>query len=196
MGNQETGALLRRLRRERGWTQRQVAERLGVSAQAVSKWERDQGIPDVGLLPHLAKIFGVSVEGLLDGGLATAAPDGGNMKRLRFYVCPDCGNILTSSSGGQLSCCGRKLEPLEAACADAEHAVTVQEVETDWYITFRHPMEKGHFIRFAACVTPDRLLLVRLYPEQGGEVRIPQLRGGGKLYLCCSRHGLFEVKLP
>ena len=41
MGNQETGALLRRLRRERGWTQRQVAERLGVSAQAVSKWERD-----------------------------------------------------------------------------------------------------------------------------------------------------------
>ena len=32
------------------------------------------------------------------------------MKRLQFYVCPDCGNILTSSSGGQLSCCGRKLE--------------------------------------------------------------------------------------
>ena len=43
---------------------------------------------------------------------------------------------------------------------------------------------------------PDRLLLVRLYPEQGSEVRLPQLRGGGKLYLCCSRHGLFEVKLP
>ena len=42
----------------------------------------------------------------------------------------------------------------------------------------------------------DRLLLVRLYPEQGSEVRLPQLRGGGKLYLCCSRHGLFEVKLP
>ena len=47
-----------------------------------------------------------------------------------------------------------------------------------------------------ACVAPDRLLLVRLYPEQGSEVRLPQLRGGGKLYLCCSRHGLFEVKLP
>ena len=51
--------------------------------------------------------------------------------------------------------------------------MTVQEVETDWYVTFRHPMEKGHFIRFAACVAPDRLLLVRLYPEQGGEVRLP-----------------------
>lgn len=149
MQNQRTGALLRKLRQERGWTQRQVAEQLGVSTQAVSKWERDQGIPDVGLLPHLAEIFGVSVEGLLDGGLNPAAPDGGNMKRLQFYVCPDCGNILTSSSGGQLSCCGRKLEPLRAVPADAEHAVTVQEVETDWYVTFRHPMEKGHFIRFA-----------------------------------------------
>ena len=39
------------------------------------------------------------------------------------------------------------------------------------------------------------VLLVRLYPEQGGEFRIPQLRGGGKLYLCCSRDGLFEVKM-
>ena len=118
------------------------------------------------------------------------------MRRLRFYVCPDCGNILTSASGGQLSCCGRRLEPLEAVPADGEHAATVQEVETDWYVTFRHPMEKGHFIRFAACVAPDRLLLVRLYPEQGSEFRIPQLRGGAKLYLCCSRHGLFRAELP
>ena len=80
--------------------------------------------------------------------------------------------------------------------ADPDHAVTVQEVEEDWYVTFRHPMDKGHYIRFAACVTPDRLLLARLYPEQGSEFRIPQLRGGAKLYLCCSRHGLFQAKLP
>ena len=215
MHDQDTGTLLRRLRLERGWTQRQAAELLGVSAQAVSKWERGQGCPDVGMLPRLAKIFGVSVEGILDGDLLPAAPDGGNMKKIQFYVCPDCGNILTSSSGGQLSCCGRKLAPLEprkareeekltvegvetleVRSADPDHAVTVQEVEEDWYVTFRHPMDKGHYIRFAACVTPDRLLLARLYPEQGSEFRIPQLRGGAKLYLCCSRHGLFQAKLP
>ena len=40
MHDQDTGTLLRRLRLERGWTQRQAAELLGVSAQAVSKWER------------------------------------------------------------------------------------------------------------------------------------------------------------
>ena len=111
-------------------------------------------------------------------------------------MCPDCGNILTAAAGGQLACCGRRLEPLEVRSADPDHAVTVQEVEEDWYVTFRHPMDKGHYIRFAACVTPDRLLLARLYPEQGSEFRIPQLRGGAKLYLCCSCHGLFQAELP
>lgn len=57
MHDQDTGTLLRRLRLERGWTQRQAAELLGVSAQAVSKWERGQGCPDVGMLPRLAKIL-------------------------------------------------------------------------------------------------------------------------------------------
>lgn len=117
------------------------------------------------------------------------------MKRLKFYVCPDCGNVLTATGGGELYCCGRKLEPLAAWPVDRDHMVNVTEVETDWYVTFDHPMEKDHFLRFAAYVAMDRCLLVRLYPEQGGEFRIPQLRGGEKLYLCCSRHGLFERKI-
>lgn len=95
-------------------------------------------------------------------------------------MCPDCGNILTAAAGGQLACCGRRLEPLEVRSADPDHAVTVQEVEEDWYVTFRHPMDKGHYIRFAACVTPDRLLLARLYPEQGSEFRHPPAAGRGE----------------
>lgn len=195
MDARETGALLARLRKERGLTQRQVAEGLHVSAQAVSKWERCLGCPDVSLLPALSAMFGVSVEGLLAGELAREKNDGGNMKRLKFYVCPDCGNILTATGGGEVSCCGRRLEPLAARPVDEAHAAAVQEVEEDWYVTFRHPMEKNHFFRFAAYVATERVLLVRLYPEQGGEFRIPQLRGGGRLYLCCSRDGLFEMKL-
>ena len=194
MDGRQMGALLSKLRRERGMTQGQTAELLHVSAQAVSKWERGQGCPDVSLLPSLAGIFGVSVERLLTGDLAPETADGGNMKRLKFYVCPDCGNILTATGGGEVHCCGRKLEPLTARPADGEHAVTVQEVEEDWYITFSHPMKKDHYFRFAAYVATERVLLVRLYPEQGGEFRIPQLRGG-KLYLCCSRDGLFEVRI-
>ena len=195
MNSAEIGRLLQRLRGEKNMTQRQVAERLCVSTQAVSRWERGVGCPDVSLLPELAGLFGISIVNLLAGDLYPAKTEVGNMKRVKFYVCPDCGNILTASGGGELHCCGRKLEPMKLQVADEEHLAAVQEMEEDWYVTFSHPMEKDHFFRFAAYVTVDRVLLVRLYPESGGEFRIPQIRGGGKLYLCCSRHGLFEVKM-
>ena len=77
--------------------------------------------------------------------------------------------------------------------ADDGHAVTVTEMDGEWYVTFNRPMEKKHYIRFAVFLTSDKMLLVRLYPEQGGEFRIPQVHGIGRLYLGCSRHGLFEV---
>ncbi|MBR5471543.1 MAG: helix-turn-helix domain-containing protein [Oscillibacter sp.] len=192
MESTEMGKLLYQLRREKQMTQRQVAEILYISPQAVSRWERGIGYPDVSLLPELSALYGVAAERLLHGALVPERKDGGNMKRVKFYVCPDCGNVLTATGGGELHCCGRRLEPLKVRKADAEHTVSVQEMEEDWYVTFSHPMEKDHFFRFAAYVTVDRMLLVRLYPEQGGEFRIPQIRGGGKLYLCCSRHGLFQ----
>ena len=109
MEGNETGALLRRLRLEVDMTQRELAEVLCVSPQAVSKWETGAGCPDVGLLTALAERFGVSVDRLLAGDLEPNESDGGNMRRLKFYVCPDCGNILTATGGGELHCCGRKL---------------------------------------------------------------------------------------
>lgn len=190
----QTGALIRALRKERGMTQRELAELLHVTDRAVSKWERNLGCPDVGLLPQLAQIFGVSMAHLLRGDLAPNIPEVGNMRRLKFYVCPECGNVLIATGGGELHCCGRRLEPLAPKPMDELHAVKVEPVEEDWYVTFSHPMEKDHYFRFAAFVGTERVLLVRLYPEQGGEFRIPQMRCG-KLYLCCSRHGLYEVKV-
>ena len=117
------------------------------------------------------------------------------MKKLNMYLCPDCGNIVTAAAEGEFHCCGRKLEPLVPRPVDEAHQAVVQPVEEDLYVTFSHPMEKGHFIRFALWLGIDRMLLVRLYPEQGSEFRIPNLRRGGKLYLCCSKDGLFEVPL-
>lgn len=195
MDSKAIGALILRLRKERALTQRELAAVLHVGEQAVSKWERGGGCPDVSLLPALAGYFGVSVERLLAGDLDPSEQETGNMKRLQFYVCPDCGNLLTASGGGELHCCGRRLEPMVPQMADPMHTARVEEVEEDWYITFSHPMEKGHYLRFAAWLSTERLLLVRLYPEQGGEMRIPQMRGRGKLYLGCSQHGLFEVPL-
>ena len=61
------GALIRRLRTEHKLTQRQLALQLNVSDKAVSKWERGLGCPDISLLPALAQVLGVELEGLLSG---------------------------------------------------------------------------------------------------------------------------------
>ena len=66
MENKETlGTRIAALRKEKGLTQEQLAEKVGVSAQAVSKWENDVSCPDITLLPLLADLFGVSVDELL-----------------------------------------------------------------------------------------------------------------------------------
>lgn len=54
-------------------------------------------------------------------------------------------------------------------------------------------MTKEHYISFVSYVSFDRVLTVKLYPEQGAELRIPQMRRG-KMYYYCSEHGLFEIK--
>lgn len=56
---------IRKARRERGLTQEQLAEVMGVSVGAVSKWEQGQSIPEIGLLMELADFFQTSVEALL-----------------------------------------------------------------------------------------------------------------------------------
>lgn len=61
------GTFVAELRKERGFTQQELADRLFISNKAVSKWERGQSIPDVGLLNPLADNLGVTVAELLRG---------------------------------------------------------------------------------------------------------------------------------
>ena len=58
------GNSIRRLRQEKKLTQDELASAIGVSAQAVSKWERNEGYPDITLLPEIASFFGVSLDTL------------------------------------------------------------------------------------------------------------------------------------
>ena len=62
----ELGKKIRQLRFRAGLTQEQLADRLGVGAQAVSKWENTVAMPDITLLPCLAEIFGVTIDDLFD----------------------------------------------------------------------------------------------------------------------------------
>jgi len=62
------GENIRKNRTRLGWTQTQLAERLGTSVQSVSRWESGGGYPDMELLPELARAFGVSVDELMGYG--------------------------------------------------------------------------------------------------------------------------------
>ena len=59
------GEKLKKLRRNRDLTQEEVATHLGISYQAISKWERGDGYPDITMLPALANYFAVSVDELI-----------------------------------------------------------------------------------------------------------------------------------
>lgn len=63
--DQTMGKRISANRKRLGMTQDQLAERLGVTAQAVSKWENDQSCPDVSTIPRIAEIFGITTDELL-----------------------------------------------------------------------------------------------------------------------------------
>lgn len=67
MNQQKTGELLKRLRKEKGLTQEQLAERFYVSSRTVSRWETGSNLPDVATLIDLADFYGVDIREIIDG---------------------------------------------------------------------------------------------------------------------------------
>ena len=63
------GTNIRRLRQNKGITQEQLGDAVGVSGQAVSKWENESTLPDILSLPKLADYFGISIDDLMSTGL-------------------------------------------------------------------------------------------------------------------------------
>lgn len=197
MGSYITADTIRSLREARGLTQKQLAERLGVTDKAVSKWESARGLPDISLIEDLAAALGVSVAELLTGDVCENVNRAGNMLRSKFYVCPICGNVVHAMGEGSFFCCGTAMMPqaAEEAAEDSEHAFKIERIENDWYVTLDHPMTKEHFISFVAYATMEGICMKKLYPEQLVEPRFT-MRGGGWMYLYCNRHGLFKMKAP
>lgn len=194
MNTYVTGSTIKKLREARGMTQAQLAERIGVSDKAVSKWETAKGLPDISLLQPLAAALGVSVIELMNGEPIVNRNVSSNLVRSRLYVCPICGNVLHSTGDAVISCCGVTLPALEAEEPDEAHTLTVERVEDEQFLTVHHPMTKDHYISFLAYASADRFQLVKLYPEGEAQTRM-QLRGRGTVYFFCNRHGLFRQKV-
>ncbi len=194
MDNFITGATIKRLREAKGITQTQLAEQIGVSDKAVSKWETAKGLPDITLIEPLAKELGVSVMELMSGDTVINKNISSNILRSKFYVCPICGNVIRTTGDTVISCCGITLPPLEAEEVDGSHEITLQKVEDEHFITVSHEMTKTHFISFIAYLTSDRIQFVKFYPEGNAETRL-QLRGRGYLYIYCNKHGLMKKRI-
>lgn len=194
MNNYVTGETIKRLRIQRRMTQEQLAQRLGVTGKAVSKWETARGLPDVTLLEPLAAALHISVPELLSGEQVVNSNRAANILRSPLYMCPVCGNIIHSAGPAVVSCCGVALPPLEAEEPDGAHKLIRQSFDGEYFFAVPHEMRKDHYISFMAYVTTGRFDLVKLYPEGCPEARFYPW-GGGFLYWYCNRHGLFREKL-
>ena len=195
MANQYiTGAMIKRLREEKNLTQAELAERVNVTDKAISKWETGRGYPDISLVEPLAKALGVSVIELLSGENVVNTNRASNMLRVQFYLCPICGNVIQSAGEAVVSCCGITLPALESEGPDEEHAVRIERVEDELYVSVQHEMSKRHYISFIAAVRADGIEIKKLYPEQGAEARF-KISGTKYLYCCCNQHGLFRMQV-
>ena len=190
-----TGAVIRRLREQKKMTQEELARKLYVSSKAVSKWETGQGFPDISLVEPLARALDLSVIELLNGEDVRNQNRHANMLRGAFYVCPVCGNVIQATGEAVISCCGITLPKLEAEEPDEEHALTIERVEDEYYVSSAHPMTKDHYFSFFAAVSDLGTQLTKLYPEGNAEARFKTSRVQW-LYAYCNRHGLFRIRKP
>ena len=189
-----TGAAIRMLREKEKMTQAELADILGVSDKAVSKWETAKGFPDITLIEPLAKALRISVAELLAGNPVRNGNISCNMQKSRIYVCPVCGNVIHASGEAMVSCCGITLPALEAEEADEAHRIRFERVEDEYFVTIDHEMEKDHYISFFAYATSDKFEMVKLYPEGNAQARF-RIRGHGCFYCFCNKHGLMRQRV-
>lgn len=189
-----TATTIKSLREKKAITQAQLADILGVSSKAVSKWETGKGFPDISLIEPLAKALSVSVMELISGERVINKNTASNILRSKFYVCPICNNIIRSVGETVVSCHGITLPPLEAEETDEYHKITIEKVEDEHFISIGHDMTKQHYISFICYVTSDRVQFHKFYPEGNAETRL-NFRGSGYLYVYCNKHGLMKQKI-
>lgn len=84
----KVGRLIARLRREKGMTQKEIADCLNLSDRTISKWECGSGCPDISLLNELAELFSVNVEQLLAGELCPNERNEGKHAKDQILLLP------------------------------------------------------------------------------------------------------------
>ena len=191
MNNYITGKIIKELRERQQLTQMELADIIGVSDKAISKWETGKGLPDITLIEPLSQALKVSVIELMNGEYIINQNKSSNMLKSRFSVCPICSNIIYTMGENINSCCGINLPILEAESENKNNIINCETIENEYYIWVKHDMTKEHYISFISYVTNDRCEIVKLYPEQNAEARFFK-RGKGIIYAYCNKDGLIK----
>ena len=186
-----TGSIIKKLREDKKITQQQLADKLSVSDKTISKWETGKGYPDITLLEPIASELGISVIELMAGESVSNTNKSFNMMKVKFHVCPVCGNIICSSGSAVISCCGIVLPELEVENDVKNHEIIVEKIEDEYYVKISHEMTKQHYISFIAAIKDNGYDLIKLYPEGEAEARFKIARTEF-LYYYCNHHGLFR----
>ncbi len=190
--NYITGKTIRFLREKKHLTQSELAAKINVSDKAVSKWENDRGLPDIGIIADLAKTLGVSQIELLTGKVQTNTNIQSDMEKTCCYVCPICGNVIFSAGKGSFSCCGISLFEKESVLPDENHNIDMKKIDGEYYARINHPMTKEHYISFIAYLAKDSVQVKKLYPEMDAEACF-RIQGKGTILAFCNRHELFSI---
>lgn len=190
MDNVKVDQLIYKLRKEKNFTQLDIATSLGISDKAISKWERGLSALDISLLPDLSRILDVDLERLLSGEILENELSTGNLKKSHFYVCKTCGNIVVSTTETPVSCCGKRLSPLKTKKANEEEKLTIEKIDNEYYLLSNHSMTKDHYVSFVALLTGDSLLMRKLYPEWDLSLRLPFFPHCLVLWYC-TKDGLY-----
>jgi len=187
-----TGSTIKKLREELKLTQNELAELLNVSDKTISKWETGKGYPDIEMLEPLSKVLNVSIIELLNGNTITNTNISANLLRTKFYVCPICGNVITSIGESVIMCHGITLKP----CIPEEDKdlLHIERIENEYYVSINHPMSKENYISFVAAISPDTIQIKKCYPECNAEAYF-RITGVKYIYYYSNVDGLYYRKI-
>lgn len=190
MDNYITGSIIKKIREEKKKTQLELANELMISEKTISKWETGKGLPDISMIEPLAKALNVSIIELFNGIQIKNSNKCANIKKIKFYVCPMCGNVIQSLGEGVYNCCGINLPELEA---EETNDVIIEKIENELFISIENEMSKENYISFICMVGLSKVQFVKLYPEQACETRFGYEKHG-IIYYYSNRNGLFSQK--
>ena len=192
MNAENTGLIIKEIRSAKNLTQKELASIINVEPKTISKWETGKGFPDISYIPLLSEVLKINPSELLEGKLEEKEKDSGNMKRTRFYLCPKCHNILTSSSSDTIFCCSKKLNALTEK--DDKPECNIGIIDNEYFISADHPMSKENHLILIALIKDETVIIKRLYPEGSSDVYFPRLYRGN-IILMDNRQNLYSYKI-